>query len=56
MPGPRTELTVRLEPSSRQFFQWVFREKRPIAEIKQKMDELTQALVESGRDYNFVAE
>ncbi|CAD6585699.1 MAG: hypothetical protein ASARMPREDX12_002095 [Alectoria sarmentosa] len=54
-PGTQTELTLRLEISRRQFFQWHFVEKRRIPEVKQKMDELTRALTLAGYDYDFIA-
>ena len=56
MPGIHTELTSRLEISRRQFFQWHLVEKRPIFEVKAKMDELTGVLESAGYDYNFRAE
>ena len=56
MPGNQTELTARLEISKRQFFQWHFVEKCSIPEVKERMDELTQALISANYDFDFVAE
>lgn len=56
MPGKETELTARLKPSRRQFFQWHLKEKFSLRNVKDKMDELTKALNAAGYDYNFVAE
>ena len=52
-----TDLTQRLEPSIRQFYQWHFVEKRSISEVKERMDGLTQALHRAGHSqFNFIAE
>ena len=56
MPNNGNELTVRLEPARRQFFQWHFVEKLQIVEIKDKMDQLTRDLKIAGYDFDFVAE
>ncbi|MCJ1272802.1 hypothetical protein MMC21_000591 [Puttea exsequens] len=51
MPGPRNPDNIKLEDARRQFFQWHIVENRPISEVKQKMDLLSQEL-----DKDFVAE
>lgn len=56
MPGTPTELTLKLEISRRQFFQWHLIERRPIREVKERMDQLTKALNDAGYGYSFVAE
>ena len=56
MPGPPTELSSRLEPARRQFFQWHLVEKRKIPEVKAKMDKLTKDLRIAGYDFDFIAE
>ena len=53
---PRNELTARLEPARRQFFQWHFVEERQIVEVKEKMDQLTRDLKIAGYAFDFVAE
>ena len=54
-PIPRTQLTKRLEPSKRQFFQWYNLETQPIKWIKLEMDKLSLALYHITGD-NFQAE
>lgn len=56
MPGKETELTARLKPSQRQFFQWHLIEKHSLRTVKDNMDKLTKALNAAGYSYNFVAE
>lgn len=56
MPGAQTELTRRLEISRRQFFQWHLVERLHLPDVKKRMDELTNALVDADYHFNFVAE
>jgi len=45
MPPPG-EAAERLERAQRQFFQWRYRDKCSITQVKQKMDRLSQATSE----------
>ena len=55
MAESRKELSKRLEPSKRQFFQWHYREGQPIRRVKEMMDELSDHL-RTTSDYDFRAE
>ncbi|KAK0509082.1 hypothetical protein JMJ35_008453 [Cladonia borealis] len=55
MAESKKELSKRLEPSRRQFFQWHYREGEPIRRIKEKMDELSYHLKETS-DFDFRAD
>ena len=49
------ELSRRLDPAKRQFFQWHYREGEPIRRVKEMMDELSYHLGKIS-DYDFRAE